>query len=150
VDQIVSFLQLISAFDALGWFGDLRFINTAQWALVVGCWWVIIGAGLLGPLFVGYVFLTHLDKVKKANGNKLPGLVWLISTLPAVVSGICDVAFNVGWGTIIFMDLPRELTLSQRMSRYWKGPDDWRREVVVWAKVNSLIDSFDFRGQHIG
>lgn len=151
MDQVLTFLQLLSAFDALGWFKGLTFIGVSQWVLVAACWWVIIGAGIIGPLFVGYVFLTHLDKVKKANGNRLPAFIWLVSFLPALIAVLCDVTFHLGWGSVIFWDfLPREWTLSQRMTRYWDGPAGYRRDVVRWVKLNTLIDSFDFRGLHIG
>jgi hypothetical protein len=146
MDQLLAFIQLASSL-----LRGVTFIDAAQLVFVVFAWWLIIGAGIIGPLFVGYVFVTHLDKVKKANGNKLPPFVWIISLAPAIVTVILDVVFHLGWGWALFMDfIPHEWTLSQRMTRLWDTDTGTRREIVGWIKRNTLIDSFDFRGMHIG
>lgn len=103
-------------------------------------------------LWIGYVFVTNLDRVRAINGGKLPPFVWFLSAGAVMIAVSADIIFQIFYGTVIFLDIPRELTLSQRMSRYWnEDPNDtnWRKLVVGWVKKQTLIDLFDRTGNHI-
>lgn len=66
--------------------------------------------------------------------------------LPAVVVAlVLDVAFNV-CASVIFLDLPREWTFSQRLGRY-KKQGNWRAKVARWV-CSRLLDPFDVSGLH--
>lgn len=105
-------------------------------------------------LFVGYVFYTGVDRVRWASGRRLPGFVWLLSSLALWTAAKVDVYVNFSLATKLFVALPPwgKWTLSQRMTYYWDNlpPDSRRRRLVVWIKDNTWIDRFDRTGQHIG
>lgn len=110
---------------------------------------VLLDIWAVKRLFRAYVFCTHMDKVKRAHSNTLPPLVWVLSFDTGIGGALLDFYCQLSF-TKYFLDLPREMTLSQRMTRYWKGEDGWRRRIVGRIKDETLIDAFDRRGQHIG
>ena len=120
--------------------------------------YVLIGLWMAERLAIGFVFLTHLDKVKKENGNVLPRAIWIAGAKTAVKTAIIDVLFNLFYGSIILVSIPRlwgkqtDWTFSQHLSRYWNDdPSDssYRKLVGKWVKDNLWIDKFDYTGLHI-
>lgn len=73
---------------------------------------------------------------------------------PALALGLCvlwpgyllDVAVNVTVCTVVFLELPREWTVSTRVSRLEEG-DGYRKAVAVWVCQN-LLNPFDPSGKH--
>lgn len=64
---------------------------------------------------------------------------------PAVlVALLLDVLFNVTIGTVLFLDLPRQWTFSQRIGSY-KRRIDWRAPLAHWICAN-LLDPFEAGG----
>ena len=49
--------------------------------------------------------------------------------------------------TIPFLDRPRELLITQRLTRYMEGPEGWRRRVATGI-CNKFLDPFDPTGKH--
>lgn len=98
-------------------------------------------------LWLFYVFVMAMKRAKEA-GELHP--VALFCGAPfALVGIILDFLIHVTLGTVIFLDLPREWTLSSRLSRYWTPVGtDWR---CKWAGAIAavLLDPFDPSGKHI-
>ena len=71
-------------------------------------------------------------------------IVTRVLAVPAVLFAVClDVAFNLA-ATVIFIDLPREATFSQRMGRY-KRESGLRSKIARWVCAN-LLDPFQVGG----
>lgn len=70
-----------------------------------------------------------------------------ILAYPIFIVGIAlDVFLNIVVLTVLFFDLPRELTISSRLERYLKETS-WRSKV---ARVfEYVLDPFDPDGDHI-
>lgn len=68
-----------------------------------------------------------------------------VLAVPIVFVGvIVDITFNFFLGSILFFDMPKEATLSQRVSRLKKG-DGWRATLARWV-CDSLLDPFQIGG----
>lgn len=65
--------------------------------------------------------------------------------LPAVLVAVAlDILFNATLGTLVFLELPRQWTFSQRVGSY-KRSIDWRAPVAQWICAN-LLDPFEAGG----
>lgn len=93
-------------------------------------------AYLLWVLFLAVMALQHA-------WARLPGLVRALAVPAVAVAIALDIAFNL-LASVLFADLPREWTFSQRMGRYKRG-DDWRAAVARWCCAN-LLDPFEIGG----
>ena len=71
-------------------------------------------------------------------------IVTRVLAVPAVLFAVLlDVGFNLA-ATVLFLDLPREATFSQRMGRY-KRESGIRSRIARWVCGN-LLDPFDVGG----
>lgn len=78
-----------------------------------------------------------------------PQMAWIARThaAPVIVIGfVLDVALNV-LATFVFIDPPRELTLSHRLKRYHQGRRGWRWRIAEWI-CERWLDQFDQDGDH--
>ena len=74
--------------------------------------------------------------------SKIFGYPWLAIFL------IMDFTFNITWGTILFLDIPKEFLFTQRLNRYLDQSDRyWRNKLANWMCIN-FLDSFDPDGHH--
>ncbi len=78
-----------------------------------------------------------------AAWRTLPTFTKALSLPAVVIAVIMDVGLNIV-ATIPFLDLPHELTFSQRMGRYIRNPS-WRTPIAKWICGN-LLDPFQVGG----
>ena len=89
--------------------------------LAVG-WFTLMGS---------YVLAMHVKKLRD-EGTDIP-LFWLVNVLPWVMLGLAlDVAFNLVAGTLMFVELPRELLFTARCKRHFRAGEGWRLELAQW------------------
>jgi hypothetical protein len=94
-------------------------------SLIAG-WYLLTGA---------FVLVMHAKRLRD-EGAKLT-LFWRVNILPWAIVGLAlDLAFNVVAGTIMFVELPRELLFTSRCKRLVAGDDEtfwlYRRSVALW------------------
>ncbi len=58
-----------------------------------------------------------------------------------------DVFVQVVVASVVFLDPPRDWTLTGRLKRYIAGPEGIRERVAVWMCAN-LLNTFDPDGRH--
>jgi len=75
---------------------------------------------------------------------RLPLATRILAVPLVVVIFALDLAFNL-LASLLFIDLPREATFSQRMGRYKAGASGWRATVARWVCAN-LLDPFQIGG----
>lgn len=86
------------------------------------------------------LYRAHLDK--RLHGTNR------ILALPVVAFGIgIDVFSNMIIAPVVFLDLPREWLVTQRLSRYIKTDTGWRATLAERI-CNGLLDAFDPTGDH--
>lgn len=102
----------------------------------------------LAPILYAYVLWLLFLAVMALNWRwrALPKVVKGIALPAVLVSVALDVLFNITIGTLLFMELPREWTFSQRVGRY-KRRIDWREPLATWICAN-LLDPFEVDGAH--
>lgn len=92
----------------------------------------------------GYLSVMHLKAARRAGvltpASKVLGYPWLIFFM------LVDVLFNIVIGTVIFLELPRELLFTSRVSRL-NDRGGWRGGLAKWF-CRELLDPFDPSGRH--
>tara|TARA_R110000823_G_scaffold271722_2_gene391120 strand:+ start:1057 stop:1311 length:255 start_codon:yes stop_codon:yes gene_type:complete len=51
--------------------------------------------------------------------------------------------------TIIFLDIPKEFTVSDRLRRYYENQERAGWRMILVAFVKPMLDPFDHKGPHI-
>lgn len=69
--------------------------------------------------------------------HRLPVTTRIIAAPLVVVIFALDLVFNL-LASLLFLDLPREATFSQRMGRYKAEASGWRAGVARWVCANLL------------
>lgn len=61
---------------------------------------------------------------------------------------VMDAAVNIAVASVLFLELPRELTVTARLTRHIEQrPTHWRGKLSMWIAIN-LLDAFDPNGIH--
>jgi len=103
--------------------------------------------GLLSvyALWIFYVAVMHLKRARE-NGTLSRAALYL--GYPVLLAGYAlDVFVQVVVASVVFLDPPRDWTLTGRLKRYIAGPEGWRERVAVWMCAN-LLNTFDPDGRH--
>jgi len=104
---------------------------------------------LLSPwiLWIIYAAVMRLKQVREA-GKLTPAMK--VFGYPALALGLLvDFVVNMVFGTVVFLQLPREFTLSTRLWNLSNGEPSWRQRWALWLRVN-LLDAIDPSGEHSG
>lgn len=98
-------------------------------------------------LWVLYLAVMNLLRVQQEG--KLSKLQYGLAMPLLAVALFVDVAFNLVFGTIGFLQLPhyKRLTLSARMDDLIRNGSGWRKRNALWF-VKHLLQPFDTTGQH--
>lgn len=96
-------------------------------------------------MWILYVALQALDRARRAG--LLSRTARVLSVPMLLIAGPLDVLINVTLGTLMFGQIPRELTLSQRLERH-VAHTGWRGALARWI-ARSLLDPFEHDGRHI-
>jgi hypothetical protein len=111
--------------------------------------YLLIGLLIASPwlLWMLYACVMRLKQVR--DEGKLT-FAMKVFGYPALFVGLAvDFVVNVVFGTLVFMQLPREFTLSTRLWRLSTGPTSWRQRWALWIRTN-LLDAVDPSGVHRG
>lgn len=115
---------------------------------------LLIALALLGyfvhctlNLFTHFLAVMHLkdmrDAGKLTRAQEILGYHILFKGL------VIDLVYHLIVGTVLFLDLPREGTLSGRLWRLSTGKPGWRQRLALPIR-QKLLDSADARGIHKG
>jgi hypothetical protein len=91
--------------------------------------------GLLYALWLGYVLTMHIVY----RWKDLPLASRILGAPAALLAYALDVLLNWTVCTVVFFDLPREKTITERLHRYRDG---WRGRVARWV-CGHLLNPFD-------
>lgn len=98
-------------------------------------------------LWVFYVCVMRLKMLRDAGTLTIAQKVFGYPTL--VVGLVLDLFVNVVVCTIVFVELPKEWTVSGRLWRHSNDDDGWRMELALMLRTQ-LLDSVDPSGVHKG
>ena len=95
-------------------------------------WFVYIG--VMG------IYRAHLD-------GRLSGVVKALCWPAVIVGLVMDIAANIFIATLVFVELPRELLVTTRLTRHMKKASGWRYKFAEQVCTH-LLDVFDPTGKH--
>lgn len=103
---------------------------------------------MLGAWFL-WVFYVCIMRLKMVQDNAALTKGQKVFAYPTLVVGfVLDVVFNLIVCTLLFLEIPREWTVSARLWRHSNvEKDSWRKRVALAIRVE-LLDSIDPRGVH--
>ena len=106
---------------------------------------VLVGLGSTYALWIFYLAVMGLKRAKDAGllSNTAKALGYPV----LIVGYVLDCFVNVTVMTVLLLELPKETTVTARLSRHNKSVDGWRKAVAVWAEP--LLDPYDPSGDHI-
>lgn len=99
-------------------------------------------------LYWGYAAATHIDKVRRETDGKLTKLQWFLTADSGILTAFLDIYCQISF-TKYFWDIPRETTLSKRLTRYLAGPEGRNKRIAETLRDELHIDNFDWRGKHL-
>jgi hypothetical protein len=95
-------------------------------------------------------FIIYVASIGMIDAYKAKKLNWLLLVLSFPFVAVCwliDVAHNVTLFSIIFWELPRELTLTNRLKRHVLE-DTKRGKLARWI-AETILNPFDASGSHV-
>jgi len=101
--------------------------------------------GLVYALWALYVLVMALKRVRDAG--KLTTAMKVLGYPALAVGLVVDFIVNVLIASLLFLELPREWTVSSRLTRHINSARGWRFGLALWIAVN-LLDALDPSGQH--
>lgn len=107
---------------------------------------LLIVLGLLYAMWIFYVAVMHLDKIETEQGLNIPSKILGYPLL--VVAFTLDVLLNWIVFTVLFLEFPKELTVSHRLKRWNRTRRGYRKWLIVHIFA-PLLNDFDKRGVHI-
>lgn len=106
------------------------------------------GVWLFAWVYLFWLLYLVVMGVYRAHLSKRLQPVALALLLPVVLLGvIVDVLSNIFIAPFIFLDLPKELLVTTRLTRYKKMKDGWRKKIAEYICFN-LLDVFDPSENH--
>lgn len=96
-------------------------------------------------LWVFYLAVMNLHRVHKTTG--LSKMTYTFGVPVLAVGLLLDVLVNIIVCSIVFFDIPRELTVTDRLQRY-VAKDGWRKKIAEYI-AKHFLDVFDPSGKHI-
>lgn len=104
---------------------------------------LIILSVFLFPYVLWLFYLAGINLVQ--NKDKISDFTHVIGLPLVIIGGLMDVVFNITYGSLLFLDIPREWPFTERLERHL-GKDTWRGKIARWFCYH-LLDPFD-ESQH--
>ncbi len=97
--------------------------------------------------YIMWVLYLAVMNLKRARDNKeLTPLVTIVASPLIFCAVVLDVVLNVFILTVLFLELPKEYTISQRLKRY-NTQSGIRAKIAKF--MEQFLDPFDPAGNHI-
>jgi hypothetical protein len=121
--------------------------NALSFLSVISISYITFTLVILWALWVLYVAMMNVDR--SMISQELPWQAKILVYPTKVLFDIVEVVSNTFICTLIFLDFPREFTVSDRLRRYYtdKTTSNWRLTIVHFVKP--MLDPFDHKGPHI-
>jgi hypothetical protein len=109
--------------------------------------WVMYALGAYLSIGITWVFYLAVMNLKR-NRDQLTPIAKGFAYPMLAIGLVADVLFNFLWGTILFLELPRELLMTARLKRHLNDhKNDWRDRNAHWFCRN-FLNPFDPSGNH--
>lgn len=96
-------------------------------------------------LWIFYLAIMSLYRAKTEHRISKPALILGYPIL--IIGAILDFIVNIFIFTLLFLEIPKEILVTQRLSRHIKSKSGYRFKLSKWICSN-LLDTFDVTGNH--
>lgn len=93
------------------------------------------------------LFLAVMNLARAKEAGKLTKTATILGTPVLIVGYVLDFLINVLVMTIVLLEPPGEMTVSERLKRHNRESTGWRKAVAQWFEP--LLDPYDPDGDHI-
>jgi hypothetical protein len=124
-------------------FGSLLVLLAPYW-LYITVFWGYVGTSVISiyALWIFYLAIMNLKRVKDSkdeSGKSQLGKLALTFGTPLLIVGyVLDMLVTLFIGTLVFLDLPKELTLTARLARYIKVDNDALAALAITNTTNHI------------
>lgn len=93
------------------------------------------------------LFLATMNLKQSKDAGQLKGFALWAGYTVLAVGLLVDLIVQVIVATILWLELPRELTVSERVARLCRDGHGWRLSLALWFR-RTLLAPFDRSGGH--
>ncbi len=93
------------------------------------------------------LFLATMNLKQSKDAGQLKGFALWAGYTVVVVGLLVDLIVQVTVATMLWLELPRELTVSERVARLCRKGRGWRLGLALWFR-HTLLAPFDRSGGH--
>lgn len=108
-------------------------------------YFVLANLACLYLLWVFYLAVMNLKRARDAGTLSKSALALGYPVL--IVGWLLDFIGNTVAMTIVFLELPQELTITARLQRHHEAESGYRKAIADWAET--ILDAFDPSGNHV-
>jgi len=103
---------------------------------------------LLADLHLFFImYVASMNIIKAHDENKLNGVLWVLCLPFVAISLVIDVLNNITLFSLIFWEIPKELTVTARLKRHYRQKTI-RGRLASWIG-DVLLNPFDHTGSHL-
>ena len=108
----------------------------------------MIALYILIDLWIFFIlYVASMGMIRAHHEGKLNWLLWILCLPFVVLSWVIDVIHNLTLFSVIFLELPKELTVTDRLKSHYKE-HTFRGKLSRWIG-NTLLNPFDHTGNHL-
>lgn len=109
---------------------------------------MVYALAFFGGFFVLWVlFLAVMNLAEAKAAGTLKGFALWMGYPVLWIGLVVDLVVQIGPASLLWLELPRELTVSTRIDRLVKSGSGWRRTLALWFRA-TLLTPFDRSGGH--
>ena len=103
---------------------------------------------LLADLYLFFImYVASMGMIRAHAEKKLNGVLWVLCLPFVAISLVIDVINNITLFSLIFWEIPKELTVTDRLKRHYQQPTI-RGKLANWIG-DVLLNPFDHTGSHL-
>lgn len=109
---------------------------------------LLSAGGSLLAIYVVWIFYLAVMNLKRARDNKTLTKPALMFGYPILLVGyVADILLNVSVCSLLFLEIPKEFTVTARVQRHLYTGSGWREKLAGWF-CHNLLNAFDPDGKH--
>lgn len=103
---------------------------------------------ILLDLYVFFImYVASMGMIRVHREGKLNVILWSLCVPFVALSWVIDVLHNLTLFTLLYLELPRELTVTSRLKRH-VTERTFRGKLSRWI-AETLLNPFDYSGNHV-
>lgn len=93
------------------------------------------------------LYVASMGMVRAHKEGKLNSILWVLCVPFVALSWVIDVIHNITLFTLLYLELPRELTVTERLKRH-VSEHTFRGKLSRWI-AETVLNPFDYSGNHV-